>query len=124
LPITPTVRGAGHQFPVAAEEFVDTMYLLATTHLPPTEPVGIASQTPVPFNDLLRSIASALGMRPPRLVPIPWQMIYGALRLGEAARIKLPFRADSLLGLVRPASSVPGISPLTVVRASAKATSP
>lgn len=124
LPITPTVRGAGHQFPVTAEDFVDSMHLLATTHLPPSEPVGIASQTSVPFDDLLRSIASAAGTRPPRLVPVPWQMIYGALRLGEAARIKLPFRADSLLGLVRPAPHVPGVSALAAVTASSEETQP
>jgi nucleoside-diphosphate-sugar epimerase len=123
LPITPTVRGAGHQFSVDAQEFVDTIYLLATTHFPPAEPVGIASPNPVPFNDLLRAIASGVGMRPPRLFPIPWQMIYGVLRLGEATRIKLPFRADSLLGLVRPAHSVPGVSALSAIQASARATS-
>jgi hypothetical protein len=38
---------------------------------------------------------------------VPWRAVLAVLRLAEAARIPLPLRSDSLLGLVRPAPSVP-----------------
>ena len=41
-----------------------------------------------------------------RLGPVPWKPIYGLFRAGEFLRLCLPFRTDSLLGLVQVASSV------------------
>ena len=68
---------------------------------------GILSVT---FAALLRTFAGE--GRQPRFVPVPWRALYWPLRTLEAARVPLPFRADSLLGLVRPAPSVPGVERL------------
>ncbi len=38
--------------------------------------------------------------------------VYGALRAAELLPVKLPVRADSLLGLVRPAPNVPHLEVL------------
>ena len=38
--------------------------------------------------------------------------VYGALRAAELLPVKLPVRADSLLGLVRPAPNVPNLEVL------------
>jgi hypothetical protein len=49
---------------------------------------------------------------PPRTVRIPWPLPYGLLRVAERAGLKLAFRSDSLLGLVRAAPFVPGLDAL------------
>ena len=48
-----------------------------------------------------------MGKPRPRFVATPPMVVYGALRLAELLPVKLPVRADSLLGLVRPAPNVP-----------------
>ena len=60
----------------------------------------------VTLTDLLKFFAAEEGHRC-RFVPVPWQLAYWPLRAGEFLRLPLPFRADSLLGLVR---SAPGLS--------------
>jgi hypothetical protein len=40
-------------------------------------------------------------------VPVPWRLVYYSMRQGESVRIPLPLRADSVLGLVRPAPELP-----------------
>ncbi len=39
---------------------------------------------------------------------MPWQLVYWLLRSGEFMRLRLPFRADSLLGLIHTAPSLVG----------------
>jgi hypothetical protein len=58
---------------------------------------------------------AALEGRECRFVSIPWQPLYWGLRLGELLRVPLPFRADSLLGLVHPAPSVPNFETLAAL---------
>jgi hypothetical protein len=43
-----------------------------------------------------------------RTVPIPACAVMGGLRLLERARVPIPFRSDSLLGLVEAAACLPG----------------
>ena len=78
----------------------------------PAVPVGIAHPDPVPFTELLTSFAASLGKPRPRFVPTPPMVVYGALRAAELLPVKLPVRADSLLGLVRPAPNVPHLEVL------------
>jgi nucleoside-diphosphate-sugar epimerase len=70
-------------------------------------PVGLAHPARVPFEQILAGVGPGGG---PRFVRIPWRPTYAALRLAERARLPLPVRADSLLGLVRPAPEVPEVS--------------
>jgi len=58
-----------------------------------------ACEQPVAFADLLRS----LGRRndcPPRLVRVPWRVVWAGMRALELAGARPPFRSDSLLSLV------------------------
>lgn len=66
---------------------------------PPTAPVTVAHPRAWPFRSLLEELGAAQGFRP-RFFPIPWRLLYAALRAGEAAGLKLPFRSDSLYSLV------------------------
>lgn len=67
-------------------------------------PLGLANPARVPFERIITALGAE---RRPRFVVVPWRPTYMALRLAEKARVPLPVRADSLLGLVRPAPDVP-----------------
>lgn len=107
LPVVPLIVGASSLYPVHEDDLVSAIVALATHHSVLKGPIGVAQPDPVPFSRLMEGLARAEGRRC-RFVPVPWQLVYGTLRAGEALHIQLPFRADSLLGLVRPAPSVPG----------------
>ena len=70
-------------------------------------PVGIAHPEAIGFAQLLTAFAESAGRRPPHFVPVPPTAAYGMLRALEVLRVRLPVRADSLLGLSRPAPEVP-----------------
>jgi len=106
LPLTPIVAANARQYPVHLDDLMAAIGTLATADTLPAGPLGIANPTSVPFREVMVALAGLEGRRP-RFVPIPWRLVYWGLRTGELLRIRLPFRADSLLGLVRPAPNVP-----------------
>lgn len=107
LPVVPLIVGASALYPVHEDDLVSAIVALAAQDFAPKGPIGVAQPEPVQFRTLMESLAAAEGRRC-RFVPVPWQLLYGPLRVGEALHVPLPFRADSLLGLVHPAPSVPG----------------
>ncbi len=107
LPVLPDFGPGARQFTVSEQDFAAALVALALAERVPALPVGIAHPDPVPFTALLTSFAASLGKPRPRFVPTPPMAVYGALRVAELLPVKLPVRADSLLGLVRPAPHVP-----------------
>ncbi len=107
LPLVPLVAASARQYPVHLDDLMAAIAALAKADRLPAGPLGIANPRSVSFRDLLVALAAAEGRRP-RFVPLPWRLLYWGLRAGELLRLKLPFRADSLLGLVYSAPSVPG----------------
>ena len=71
------------------------------------EPVGIAHPEAVGFAELLTAFAASTGRPAPHFLPVPPMAVYGTLRALELLPVRLPVRADSLLGLARPAPAVP-----------------
>jgi nucleoside-diphosphate-sugar epimerase len=108
LPLVPIVGTRSYQYTVHEEDLADAFVVLAHASELPNIPLGLANPDPVPFRLLMERIAVATGRPRLRFIPIPWRPLYGALRIGERTPVKLPFRADSLLGLVRPAPYVCG----------------
>ncbi len=108
LPVVPVVASRSHQFTVHEDDFADAVEALVSVGEVTTEPIGVASPHPVSFRHLVEGLARLAG-RSCRTVPVNWHLVYAALRTGELLRLPLPFRADSLLGLVRPAPSVPNL---------------
>ena len=106
LPVTPLPAGGSYQYTVHEDDVVTALVRLASVPQIPLVPLGIAHPEPVKFSHLVRAIGRTDG-RTPHLLPVPWQVAYAGLRAGEAAGVGLPFRADSLLGLARPAPAVP-----------------
>ena len=108
LPVVPVVGAKSYQYTVHEEDLADAFVVLAHAPKLPNIPLGLANPEPVPFRLLMERIAAAAGRPRFRLIPLPWRPLYAALWLGERTPVKLPFRADSLLGLVRPAPGVSG----------------
>jgi nucleoside-diphosphate-sugar epimerase len=64
-------------------------------------PVLLAHPEPVPFGEILRTVARARGRRL-ALVPVPSTLMLGGLRAAEALGLRLPARSDSLTSLLAP----------------------
>jgi nucleoside-diphosphate-sugar epimerase len=111
LPLVPLVAGNVRLYFVSDVDLVRAVAVLADAESLPAAPIGVAYPTPVRFRDFLVALAAGEG-RHPRFVPFPWRALYAILRAGEALRLTLPFRADSLLALAKPAPSLPGSAEL------------
>ena len=112
LPIVPVIAGGAGVYAVREEDLMRAIALLvsATTLEPGT--ISIAHPSRVTMKNLLRTFAAQENQRC-RFVPVPWQPVYWLLRGGELMRLHLPFRADSLLGLIRTAPGLAGEDQLT-----------
>jgi len=107
LPVVPIIAGGAGVYTVREDDLMRVVVLLtsATTLEPGT--ISVAHPSRVTLTDLLRAFAAQEDRRC-RFVPVPWRLIYWPLRSGELMRLRLPFRADSLLGLIHAAPSLIG----------------
>jgi len=112
LPIVPVIAGGAGVYTVQEQDLMRVIALLAsaTTVAPGT--ISVAHPSRVSLRDLMRAFAAQEDRRC-RFVPVPWQLIYWLLRSGEFMRLRLPFRADSLLGLIHTAPGLAGGEQLT-----------
>jgi nucleoside-diphosphate-sugar epimerase len=107
LPIVPVIAGGAGVYTVREEDLMRAIALLASATTLEPGTISIAHPSRVTLLNLLRTFA-AQGNRRCRFVPVPWQLVYWMLRSGELMRLHLPFRADSLLGLIHTAPSLAG----------------
>jgi nucleoside-diphosphate-sugar epimerase len=63
------------------------------------EIISFAEQKPVLFNEIISHYAKNSGKTHLR-INVPWPLLYYGAKACESLRIKLPFRSDSILGLV------------------------
>ncbi len=108
LPCVPIIGRHSHQFTVEVSDMSAAIVLLVEDGRRLPKAVGLAHPDAVSFEDIIRSLAR-LNDHSPMFVPIPWKLVYAFMRFAEACSVRLPIRADSVLGLVRPASNVPRI---------------
>ena len=66
----------------------------------PRTPVTVAHPDPWPLRSLMQQLAQSQGNHP-HFVSLPWPLVYHGLKLTEALGLKLGFRSDSVIGLVR-----------------------
>lgn len=106
-PIVPVIAGGTGVYTVWEQDLMRVIALLASA--PAVEPgtVSVAHPSRVTLVDLLTAFAAQEG-RHCRFVPVPWRLVYWLLTGGEFLRLRLPFRADSLLGLIRTAPGLAG----------------
>lgn len=112
LPIVPVISGGAGVYTVREEELMEVIALLAAAADLEPETISLAHDERSTLADLLSAFAAQESRRC-RFIPVPWQPIYWLLRVGEAMRLPLPFRADSLLGLVHSAPGLLGGDQLT-----------
>jgi hypothetical protein len=106
LPLTPVLTGGARQFPVLEEEFVKVIVDILDGPTWRSEVFGVAQPHSVSFRQLLAGVAAGKGRRC-RTVPVPWRLAHAAVAVVERLVPSFPLRSDSVLGLVRPATSVP-----------------
>jgi nucleoside-diphosphate-sugar epimerase len=112
LPAVPVIAGGSGLYTVHERDLTAAVAALAEADVLPNDTVSVAHPAAVSIRDILRIFAEQEGRRC-RFVPVPWQVVYATLRTAEAARVRMPFRADSLLGLVRGAPAVVNPEPVT-----------
>ena len=111
LPVVPLIGGGSYQFTVHEDDLADAISALALADNVPSGPIGIANPCRVPFRHILERVARDQGRRC-RFVPVDWRLVRATVSVAEKLALPLPVRADSLLGLVRPAPSVPNLEVL------------
>jgi nucleoside-diphosphate-sugar epimerase len=111
LPIVPVIAGGAGVYTVREEDLMSAIAMLASATTLEPGTISVAHPSRVTLTNLLRTFA-AQENRQCRFVPVPWQLVYWLLRSGELMRLHLPFRADSLLGLVHTAPGLVGADQL------------
>ncbi|MBV9818803.1 MAG: NAD-dependent epimerase/dehydratase family protein [Solirubrobacterales bacterium] len=106
FPVIPVIGGSRRQFTVHAHDMASAVVKVIAGAAMPDDAVGLAHPAGVRFADIIRALAAEQG-RQPTVVPVAWPPVYVAMRAAERLPLRLPIRADSVLGLVRPATHVP-----------------
>jgi nucleoside-diphosphate-sugar epimerase len=107
LPIVPVISGGDGVYTVREQDLMRVVALLASSATLEPGTISVAHPSRVALVDLMRALAAQEG-RQCRFVSVPWQLVYWLLRSGEFIRLRLPFRADSLLGVVHAAPGLVG----------------
>ena len=107
LPAVPMITGGAGVYTVAEGDLMEAVALLAAA--PALEPgvISLAHPGKVTLADLVSTFA-AQENRTPRFFPVPWRLVLLGLKTGELLRLPMPFRSDSLLGLVYPGTGPVG----------------
>jgi nucleoside-diphosphate-sugar epimerase len=108
LPLVPMLRPDSYQYPVHADDMARCV-VASVEQAPPHSVVGVAHPRRVPFSEIIQSLRAAATSKPLRSVPVTSALLYRALRSAEAVGLRIGFRADSLLGLMHPAPTVPDV---------------
>jgi nucleoside-diphosphate-sugar epimerase len=93
---------------VHIDDLCDLVAELATADAVPPHAVVAADATPWSMRGIVGALADGAG-RMPLVVPVPWRPTFWALRAAERVGRPLPFRSDSLVGLVH-ADPAPDLS--------------
>jgi nucleoside-diphosphate-sugar epimerase len=107
LPVVPVIAGGAGVYTVAEEDLMETVVALASAKDLVPGTISVAHPEKVTLVALI-STFSAQSNRHPRFISVPWRLVYWGLKSGEFMRLPLPFRADSLLGLVCTAPGLVG----------------
>jgi nucleoside-diphosphate-sugar epimerase len=93
-------NGRYAQYLVHEDDLAAALVAAVSTSKVPQTAVTVAHPEPRPLRALMQQLAESQGNHP-RFVSVPWPLVYYGLKLAEAAGLKLGFRSDSVIGLVR-----------------------
>jgi nucleoside-diphosphate-sugar epimerase len=99
---------------VHVDDLVELLLDLGDRTDVPREAVIAAHPRPWTMRDIVCALADQQGRRP-LVVPLPWRPVLGALRAVERIGRPLPFRSDSLVGLVH-SDPAPTFDPALALR--------
>jgi nucleoside-diphosphate-sugar epimerase len=107
-PVVPMLTPDPFQYTVHVEDMARCVVHAVATR-PPHDVIGVANARRVPFSEIiggLRATTTTARLRP---LPIPSSSLLRTLRAAEKMGVRIGFRADSLVGLIRPAFEVPHV---------------
>jgi nucleoside-diphosphate-sugar epimerase len=107
LPVVPVIAGGAGLYTVREDDLMEAIARLASAETLEPGTISIAHPGKATLKDIMSAFAAEENRRC-RFVPVPWQLVYSLLRSGELMHLRLPFRADSLLGLVHTAPGLLG----------------
>jgi nucleoside-diphosphate-sugar epimerase len=93
-------NGRYTQYLVHEDDLAATVVAALSVEKAPPKPVTVAHSEGWPLRSLMRQLAQSAGSEA-RFVSVPWPLVYWGLKLTEATGLKLSFRSDSVIGLVR-----------------------
>ena len=93
-------NGRYAQYLVHEDDLAAAVVAAVSAEKVPQTPVTVAHPDAWPLRSLMQQLAQSAGSKP-RFVSIPWPLVYQGLKLTEAVGLKLGFRSDSVIGLVR-----------------------
>lgn len=101
LPVVPLI-GSGRQvqYLVHDQDLADLVAGLLDGRAPDRRPIIAAHDAPHTFREVLAALAEANGRSRPRLLPIPWWLVWGLIKAAETAGLKPGFRSDSVVSLI------------------------
>jgi len=99
FPLLPLPCAEARQFLVHADDLGEAALRAASGDLP-TGIFTLADPHPRTLREIVSSLAVARGRRV-ALIPIPWRMAWLGLAAAEKCGLRLPLRADNLMGLAR-----------------------
>ena len=107
LPVVPVIAGGAGIYTVGEEDLMEAIVALASVEDLEAGTISLAHPDKVTLVDMMNVFAAQDGRRC-RFMPVPWKLVYWSLRAGERMGLHLPFRADSVLGLVYTAPHLVG----------------
>jgi nucleoside-diphosphate-sugar epimerase len=93
-------NGRYAQYLVHEDDLAAAVIAAVSIEKAPERPVTVAHPESWPLRSLMRQLAESQGSHP-RFVSVPWPLVYQGLKVTEALGLKLGFRSDSVIGLVR-----------------------
>jgi nucleoside-diphosphate-sugar epimerase len=93
-------NGRYAQYLVHEDDLAAAVVAAVSIEKAPERPVTVAHPESWPLRSLMRQLAESQGSHP-RFVSVPWPLVYQGLKVTEALGLKLGFRSDSVIGLVR-----------------------
>src|SRR3984885_11262328 len=93
-------NGRYAQYLVHEDDLAAAVIAAVSVEKVPRKPVTVAHPDAWPLRSLMEQLAQSAGSKP-RFVFVPWLLVYQGLKLTEALGLKLGFRSDSVIGLVR-----------------------
>lgn len=91
------IPGMGHamQQPVHVDDVADAIVASALLPAASGKEYTVSGERPLPLRELIQHAAAAVGVRP-LFVPLPTRFAATAIRIAEAAGVRLPIRSEQL----------------------------